>query len=94
MLKTIPQTFQNSAMLLCKSRIVQIQYLRCFAGHNISTDPSDNLIICRIFLYHFGHRTASSPWPPWAGVMHGDEIAYVFGDPLRDQPAGQWTDVW
>ena len=34
----------------------------------------------------FGHRTAHSPWPGWAGAMHGDELFYLFGDPLRRRP--------
>jgi acetylcholinesterase len=36
-----------------------------------------------VYQYHFLHRTVNSPWPTWAGVMHGDEIAFVFGDPFR-----------
>ena len=49
--------------------------------------------ISRIFLYKFGHRTEHSPWPAWSGVMHGDEIAYVFGDPLRSRPSLEYTEA-
>ena len=52
-----------------------------------------NFHISRIFLYKFGHRTEHSPWPAWSGVMHGDEIAYVFGDPLRSRPALEYTEA-
>jgi hypothetical protein len=41
------------------------------------------IIMCSVYQYHFLHRTVNSPWPTWAGVMHGDEIAFVFGDPFR-----------
>ena len=48
--------------------------------------------VFRIYLYQFGHRTENSPWPSWSGVMHGDEIAYIFGDPLRSRPSLVYTE--
>jgi len=45
-----------------------------------------------VYMYHFQHRTVNSPWPMWSGVMHGDEIAYVFGDPFRRVGAVNYTD--
>ena len=61
-------------------------------GAKTTTDNVELSSLPRIFLYHFTHRTTNSPWPTWSGVMHGDEIAYVFGDPLRLHPSVIYTE--
>ncbi|XP_019627271.1 PREDICTED: cholinesterase 1-like [Branchiostoma belcheri] len=34
------------------------------------------------YMYQFAHRPSNSVWPDWAGVVHGAEMAFVFGWPL------------
>ena len=36
-----------------------------------------------VYMYYFTEVASNSPWPKWAGAMHADEIAFVFGQPLN-----------
>jgi len=40
----------------------------------------------RIFKYKFSWQPSKDRWPRWSGVKQGDEIQFIFGNPL-DQPA-------
>jgi carboxylesterase type B len=35
-----------------------------------------------VFFYHFTQRATNHLWPDWFGVLHADEIQFVFGEPL------------
>lgn len=57
---------------------------------------SDHLFVCpsemwsqhmrdgTTYAFRFMHRTAGNPFPDWLGVIHGEELSYIFGLPLRE----------
>ena len=36
-----------------------------------------------VYMYYFSKRASVNRWPTWGGVLYGDEIPFVFGDPLN-----------
>lgn len=37
----------------------------------------------RAYFYVFDHKPSNSPWPEWMGILHFDEVQFIFGVPLR-----------
>ncbi|KAH9512733.1 hypothetical protein Btru_038050 [Bulinus truncatus] len=38
-----------------------------------------------VYFYRFSHRIVNHDWPDWMGVLHGDEIFFVFGLPVKNR---------
>ncbi|XP_046462151.1 acetylcholinesterase-like [Daphnia pulex] len=36
-----------------------------------------------VYMYYYTHRSSTQLWPTWTGVLHADEINFVFGEPLN-----------
>ena len=37
-----------------------------------------------VYMYHLTNRYSTNPWLSWMGVLHGDDVFYVFGELLKD----------
>lgn len=37
----------------------------------------------KAYFYIFDHKPSNSPWPEWMGILHFDEVQFIFGVPLR-----------
>ncbi|GFV92734.1 acetylcholinesterase-1 [Trichonephila clavipes] len=35
-----------------------------------------------VYYYFYVHRPSNSPWAPWMGVVHFEEVQFVFGRPI------------
>ncbi|CAH1254561.1 BCHE [Branchiostoma lanceolatum] len=54
-----------------------------FVCPNFGTARAHTRVGTTAYMYEFAHRSSLSPYPDWAGVLHTDEIQFVFGQPLN-----------
>lgn len=47
-----------------------------------------------VYFYKFSHRSRANQWPSWMGVIHGQEIEFVFGSPLLNPDLYDSNDVF
>ncbi|KAF8771442.1 acetylcholinesterase-1-like [Argiope bruennichi] len=48
----------------------------------------------KVYYYDFTHRPSNTPWAPWMGVAHFEEVQFVFGRPLRVPKDYDSKDIW
>ena len=56
-----------------------------FKKFQVTMDDDDDRPVTRIFIFYFTHRSSASEFPDWLGVMHGDELPFIFGHPFSLQ---------
>ncbi|CAF3415026.1 unnamed protein product [Rotaria socialis] len=45
-----------------------------------------------VYFYYFTLRSSVSPWHEWMGVLHADELMFVFGEPLNVTDSLNYTN--
>lgn len=50
------------------------------------SDQSNN-----VYVYYYTHRYSTHLYPTWTGVLHGDELLMIFGEPLK--PSKNFTSA-
>ncbi len=38
-----------------------------------------------VYFYHYNHFSSRTTWPEWLGVLHADEISFMFGEPINPE---------
>lgn len=46
-----------------------------------------------VYMYYYTHRSSTQLWPTWTGVLHADEINFVFGEPLNPTKGYQPQEI-
>ncbi|GBN24830.1 Acetylcholinesterase-1 [Araneus ventricosus] len=47
-----------------------------------------------VYYYFFTHRPSNSPWAKWMGVVHFEEVQFVFGRPVRVPKDYEIKEIW
>ncbi|XP_077979545.1 neuroligin-2-like [Glandiceps talaboti] len=45
------------------------------------------------YFYRFDYMSETNPLPSWTGVVHGEELFYLFGVPYENDRRRDWTDL-
>lgn len=53
------------------------------SSSNAVPKSSSSDALSKVYFYVFDHSSSISPWDKWMGVLHFDEVPFVFGHPVR-----------
>lgn len=71
----------EAALSLSIDRAVSDYYFVCPVNELARTYAKHKM---PVFYYWFSQRWSANPWPPYMGVVHGDEIWFTFGQALNE----------
>ena len=74
----------SAKMSLALDQMVADYQFVCPTLHLAQTYADTMLPHVEVYEYFFNHRSSVNAWPGWTGVLHGDEINFIFGEPLNE----------
>lgn len=72
--------FDDDKVIDSLDKVIGDKYFTCPV--NLVLKALAKYHVQNVYSYYFAHRSSNNFWPQWMGVIHGDEIPYVFGEPF------------